>query len=259
MNKVRLLYLNTSVTWQQLMDWDEDRNSGPLYAMMKVTHISNMNDPVVCFYAWSTDKDLVERFLTERNRDLFILKTIKLDDDEFVSFRRDYCNFMLIPCELPSEYTIGELTYPDVDDFVEMVATRIESGFVTDSTDARQFLSESFVKNALYSHKIFKNPLKKALDNVGYFNNAVQNIKGMYQLELYLHDDDKTETSDLDDISNNKINDGIAANMERYSVLDGTKITIGNPGEVYYMRLFKYAFWYTYIDTVPDYSMVYHK
>ena len=80
----------------------------------------------------------------------------------------------------------------------------------------------------------------------------------MMQLEILkdrsIADNDKEEYSrELED-------EGITASDNRYSLVDGTPTCFGDTTniKVYYMRLFKFAFWYTYIDTVPDYSSIYH-
>ena len=78
MNKVKMIYLNTPITWMELIKWDEEISMGPIYILKKTSDMysTDLKNPIVALYAWTDDKNLAEGFLNERNKDLFIVKDI---------------------------------------------------------------------------------------------------------------------------------------------------------------------------------------
>lgn len=259
MNKIKVVYLNTPVTWMELLNWDEETNMGPIYHMQKASNPSDLNHGIVAIYGWSEDDEIVERFLTERNKDLFVVKTLKLSNDEYKKFREDYAQFMLRPYEMPSECEQGYIDIRGLSiDTIELVATRSESAFLTDSTDTIQFLESFLTKTANYVSEIFTNKINSSLGILSYFNFAVRNSIGMYQLEIFT--DPKISQDEQAEASIELMDEGVTASDNRYSIIDGTPTAFGDTTDVKinYLRLFKFAFWFTYIDTVPDYSSVYH-
>ena len=260
MNKIKVVYLSTSVTWGELLDWNKEVDIGPIYYMEKISKPTSLNSPVVSLYAWSDSNDIVNKFLSERNPELFTVKTMKLTDEEFHDFKEDYSQFFLREYEMPIEDEQGALiTTPDIET-VKIVATRLESAFLTDSTDTIQFLESFLTKSADYYYEIFTNPLADNLGYLSYFNYAARNIEGMFQSVEVWNNDEISNDDDKDMLSMNLTEEGITASQNGYDIVNGTSIAFRDTTEVkiYYLRLFKFAFWYTYIDTVPDYSAVYH-
>lgn len=259
MKKIKVVYLNTPVTWRELINWDEECNLGPIYHIKSISRPVDLNHNVVAFYGWSEDPEIVERFLEERNRKLFITKTMKLDDDEYMMFTRDYAQFLLRLYSIPNECEQGIIDTSDLDiETIDIVTTRSESAFLTDSTDTIQFLEAFLVYSAKYNNLIFTSKFSASLGKLSYFNYAVRNCTSMPQLEI-LHDRNISD-EDKEEYSIELEEEGVHASENRFSLVDGTTTCFGDVTDikVYYMRLFKFAFWYTYIDTVPDYSSIYH-
>lgn len=255
-----MIYLNTPITWMELIKWDEEISMGPIYILKKTSDMysTDLKNPIVALYAWTDDKNLAEGFLNERNRDLFIVKDIKLDNDGFLELSKEYAEFKLCEYEIPIIDEQG-VFYPndDVDTF-KIIATRYESAFLTDSTDTLQFIESFKTRSAIYTHNLFKEDLSYYLNQLSYFNSASKNFNSVYQLELILNDDFSPD--DKDEYSLELIEDATTAEDNGYSVIDGRPLIIRNfmSSRINYMRLFRFAFWYTYIDTVPDYSLLYH-
>lgn len=259
MNKIKVVYLNTPVTWRELLDWDEETDMGPIYHMQKASNPTDLHRGIVSIYGWSEDDEVVERFLEERNRELFVVRILKLNDKEYKSFREDYAHFMLRVYEMPTECEQGAIDVSNLDiDTIKLVATRAESAFLTDSTDTIQFLESFLTKTANYAAEIFTNKICSSLGVLSYFNYAVRNSIGMYQVEIFT--DPKISQDEQAEQSIELMDEGVTASENRYSIIDGTPTAFGDTTDVKinYMRLFKFAFWFTYIDTVPDYSSVYH-
>lgn len=259
MKKIKVVYLNTPVTWRELIKWDENCNLGPIYHIKFISAPVDLNHNVVAFYGWSEDPEIVERFLEERNRKLFITKTMKLSNDEYETFTSDYAQFLLRLYSIPSECEQGIIDTSNLDiETIDIVTTRSESAFLTDSTDTIQFLEAFLTCSAKYSYLMFTPKFTASLGKLSYFNYAARNFTSMLQLEIL--NDRNIADMDKEECSRELEDEGITASDNRYSLVDGTPTCFGyiTDIKVYYLRLFKFAFWYTYIDTVPDYSSIYH-
>ena len=256
--KIKIAYLNSPVTWDELMNWAYGIDLGPIYYMEKESPHKIGSDPVVVLYGWSDDADIMKKFLEERNASLFIVKDIKMNKEDYEAFRKEYAQFYLKRFEILDECEIGTDDFSQYDDTVEIIATRLESSFLVDSTDSMQFMESILMKNAKYRDDMFTEDFNRVLGSLGYFNYACQNDESMYTIDIYKNKLYPGSDEELEEYQRELIEMGYTANDNHYSVVDGRNLIIGRTGYVHYLRLFRYAFWFTYMDTVPDYSSIYH-
>lgn len=258
MKKIKIAYLNSPVTWDEMMSWADGIDLGPIYYLQKESPRKNDTDPVVALYGWSDDDDIMKAFLEERNASLFIVKDVKLSKKDYIDFRREYAQFYLKRFEILDVCEIGTDDFSQYEDTVEIVATRLESSFLVDSTDSMQFMDSSIIKTAKYKDEIFTDNFAKTLGRLGYFNYAYQNDSSMYGIDIFRNKLYPGSDEELEEYQNELIEMGFTANDNHYSVIDGSSLIVDVTSHIHYLSLFRYAFWFTYMDTVPDYSSIYH-
>lgn len=155
-------------------------------------------------YAWTTDKEKIEKFKTlrEASQSLYTYKKVKMDSDEFDLFKAEYSDerlrYYLYRYNVPENYNrafnfygddpeldIETITdgwyeeYHEMENFVNFVSTKNE--FCAATIYGGDYLMQKFENGFCANFMMFKDKYREALDKSGFCELALMAGIGSFE------------------------------------------------------------------------------
>lgn len=153
---------------------------------------NDTNDDYMGLYAWSTDKTIIDEFLSIRNNDIYIIKTKKMDYEEYDEFRRNYST------EKMKIYMYELLSIENKSTEIQIASTKNEYDTITMDGEENMFQWSPEFKT---DYIIFNDEIIDALDIVAYTT---------------VHDMNWSIYEDRADYASNMVSYGLTVNSHKY-------------------------------------------